>query len=60
MIDQLLELIQETDQKNQLAMHYIDNGEPQKAMQTLALNYDLLGTIHDLLREIQKTERSYY
>jgi len=60
MIDQLLELIQETDQKNQLAMNYIDNGEPQKAMQTLALNYDLLGTIHDLLREIQKTERSYY
>jgi len=53
MIEKLLELIQEADQKNQEAMQYIDKGEPDKAMQTLALNYDLLGTIYELTRELK-------
>ena len=59
-MDKILELVHEADQKNQEAMHYIDSGETHKAIQALALNYDLLGTIHDLLREKQKTEQSYY
>jgi len=59
-MDKILELVLEADIKNQEAMSYIDNGETDKAIQALALNYDLLRTIHDLLREKQKTEQSYY
>ena len=50
-MDKILELVHEADQKNQEVMSYIDNGETDKAMQNLALNYDLLGTIYELLKD---------
>ena len=49
----ILELIQEIDQKNQEAMFHLENGDTPKAMQTLELNYDLIATLYKQTKEHQ-------
>lgn len=47
----ILELIQEIDQKNQEAMRLIELNDQAKAMQALELNYDLIETLYKLAKE---------